>query len=304
MEENAKKQTVLIEALTKLIQTQHTNFTNTLNHQQVLINDLQADLANTKKAHNGKMKAVMNLGIDNFALLDEKLGQIGMVIIRKTDEVMTHAEEKINKIVPTKEELGQIVDEMADQLYEKCMSLPYKKKTNDPSDTKDNDDLSDGKLFPNQEPAEPAEPEGDARPEETKEEDPETQSMKVERPQAGRKQEVIEIEDSDAVKDDDAAEDDDDDKWAKQQMSEDATMVAVDQITSSITSTESPTPTTLTSVTSTTATTATTKTKRTRLHSLPSAPTKPPRAGNAPSLPITNFFKVEQATKGAGLGSR
>ena len=152
---------------------------------------------------------------------------------------MKHAEEKLNEIVPTEEELGQIVDEMANQLYEKIMGLPYKKKTKVPSKTKDNDDLSDGKLFPNRE---PAEPEGDARPEETKEEDPETQSMKVEGSQVGRKQDVIEIEDSDAVKVDDAADDDDDAKWAKQGMSEDATMVAVDQITSSITSTESPTP--------------------------------------------------------------
>ena len=129
MEENATKQTVMIEALTKLIQTQHTNFTNTLNHQQVLSNNLQAHLANTKKAHNRKINALMNLGIDNFNLLDKKLDQHGEVIIIKTDEVMKHAEENINEVVLTEEEFEKIVDEMADQLFEKSMDLPYEKKT-------------------------------------------------------------------------------------------------------------------------------------------------------------------------------
>ena len=75
------------------------------------------------------MNAVMNLVIDNYALLDEKLDLIGEMLISKTDEVMKHAEEKLNEIVPTEEELGNIVDEMADQLYEKSMDLPYQKKT-------------------------------------------------------------------------------------------------------------------------------------------------------------------------------
>ena len=40
-------------------------------------------------------------------------------------------------------------------------------------------------------------------------------------------------------------EEEDDDKWAKQELIEDATMVVADQTTSSTTSTESPTPTSL-----------------------------------------------------------
>ena len=108
--------------------------------------------------------------------------------------------------------------------------------------------------------------EGDAMIEETREDDSETQSMKAEGSQVVRKHDIIEIEDSDA------AEDDDDDKWAKQGISEDTTMVAVDRSTSSITSTESPTPTTLTSVMSTP---PTNKNKRARLHSPPTAPYPP-----------------------------
>ena len=86
-------------------------------------------MANTKKAHNRKINAVMNLGIDNFNLLDKKLDQHGEVIIIKTDEVMKHAEENINEVVLTEEEFEKIVDEMADQLFEKSMDLPYEKKT-------------------------------------------------------------------------------------------------------------------------------------------------------------------------------
>ena len=70
--------------------------------------------------------------------------------------------------------------------------------------------------------------------------------------------------------------------------------------TSSITFTESPTPTTLIAMMSTT---PTAKTKRARLHSPPTAPTKTPRAANDPSIPIANYFKVEPATKGAGSES-
>ena len=67
--------------------------------------------------------------------------------------------------------------------------------------------------------------------------------MKAEGSQADRKHDIIEIEDSDA------AEEEEEDKWTKRGSSEDTTMVAVDQCTSLITSTESPTPTTLISVT-------------------------------------------------------
>ena len=150
-------------------------------------------MANTKKAHNRKINAVMNLGIDNFNLLDKKLDQHGEVIIIKTDEVMKHAEENINEVVLTEEEFEKLVDEMADQLFEKSMDLPYEKKTKKTNATKDADNLSDDELLPNQD---PAEPEGDARFEETREEDSETQSMKAEGSQVGRKQDIIEIEES------------------------------------------------------------------------------------------------------------
>ena len=54
--------------------------------------------------------------------------------------------------------------------------------------------------------------------------------MRAEGSQAGCKQDIIEIEESDT------AEEEDDDKWAKQEMSENTTMVAVKQIASLITS--------------------------------------------------------------------
>ena len=148
MEENAKKQTVLIEALTDLIQTEHPIFTNTLNHQQVLINNLQADLANAKKDHDGKTNVMTDLGIDNYALLDKRLDQLGVVIICKSDEVMNHAEGKLIEIVPYKEEIGKTVDEMANRLYKNSIGLPYEKKTKAPSEIKDDNDLLDGELFP------------------------------------------------------------------------------------------------------------------------------------------------------------
>ena len=97
----------MIEALINLVQKQHTHFIHIFDHQQILINNLQADLANTKKYHDGKINAVMDLGIDNYALLDEKLDQLGVVIIRKTDEVMKHAEEKFIESVPTIEEVAR-----------------------------------------------------------------------------------------------------------------------------------------------------------------------------------------------------
>ena len=56
----------------------------------------------------------MTEGIYNFELLDEKFDNLDEVIILKTDEVMTHAEEKINEIVMTKEEFDRLLDEMAE----------------------------------------------------------------------------------------------------------------------------------------------------------------------------------------------
>ena len=44
MEETAKKQTIMIEALTNKMNTQNTSITNTLNQQQAPIKKLQADL--------------------------------------------------------------------------------------------------------------------------------------------------------------------------------------------------------------------------------------------------------------------
>ena len=178
---------------------------------------------------------------------------------------------------------------MADQLYKKCKVLPDEKKTNGPSKTKDDGNLSDDELFPNQA---PAKLEGDAMIKETREEDSETQSIKVEGSQVVRNHDIIEIEDSDAV------EEDDDDKWAKQGMSEDTTMVVVDRITSSITFTEFPLPTTLTSVTSTM---PTAKTKRTRLHSLPTAPAKPPRAIKSQQLTDNQLFQSRANTQRSWL---
>ena len=75
----------------------------------------------------------------------------------------------------------------------KNIELSNGKKTKAPIATKDKNDLSDDELLPNQD---PAEPEGDARFEETREEDSETQSMKAEGSQVGRKQDIIEIEES------------------------------------------------------------------------------------------------------------
>ena len=69
---------------------------------------------NAKKAHDRKINAVMTEGIYNFELLDEKFDNLDEVIILKTDEVMTHAEEKINEIVMTKEEFDRLLDEMAE----------------------------------------------------------------------------------------------------------------------------------------------------------------------------------------------
>ena len=67
---------------------------------------------------------------------------------------MEHAEEQLNGIRPTEEEHRKFVDEMAEQLFEKCMNLPDKKKTKGPSKTKEDNDLLDEELFPKQAPAE------------------------------------------------------------------------------------------------------------------------------------------------------
>ena len=75
--------------------------------------------------------------------------------------------------------------------------------------------------------------------------DAKTQSLKADGARTDRQQEIIEIEENDTVEVDEAMEDDDDDKWAKQELIEDTTLVAVDQTTSLITSTASPTPTSL-----------------------------------------------------------
>ncbi len=85
-------------------------------------------------------------------------------------------------------------------------------------------------------------------------------------------------DDDDDGDDDDNEEEEEDDKWAKQEMSEDTTMVAVDQITSLITSMESPTPTSLISVISSP---TRHNTKRAKLNSLQALP-YPPRATKAP----------------------
>ena len=187
----------------------------------------------------------------------------------------------------------KIADKMTEKVFEKNVKLANGKKMKAPLATKDNENQSDDKLLPNQD---PVDPEGEARTRETKEEDPETHTLKVDGARADQKQEIIEIEESDTVEADDAMEEDVDDKWAKQETSEDTTVVAVDQFTSSITYTESPTPTTLTSVTSKT---PTAKTKQARFNSPPTAPMKAPRDAK-----ITNFFTPEPANKGAGSGSR
>ena len=52
--------------------------------------------------------------------------------------------------------------------------------------------------------------------------------MKADSSWAYRKQEIIEIEESDTAEADDAMKEDEDDAWAKQETSEDTTMVEVD----------------------------------------------------------------------------
>ena len=283
----------LIDTLTNLIKTQNECFTNTLNCQHVTINNLQTELDNVKKSHDRRIDMAMTLGDDHFKLLDEKLDKLGDELLIQTKEVMSQAEAHVNEMMMDEKASRKIADKMTEKVFEKNVKLANGKKMKAPLATKDNENQSDDKLLPNQD---PVDPEGEARTRETKEEDPETHTLKVDGARADQKQEIIEIEESDTVEADDAMEEDVDDKWAKQETSEDTTVVAVDQFTSSITYTESPTPTTLTSVTSKT---PTAKTKQARFNSPPTAPMKAPRDAK-----ITNFFTPEPANKGAGSGSR
>ena len=199
--------------------------------------------------HKGKVEEVRDKGFENLVLLDKKLDVIGEILIRKRGEVMEHAEDQLTGIRLTEEEQGKIVDKMADQLLEKCMNLPGKKKTKETSKTKEDNDLSDDEFFPKQAPAESKgdaggdEPTQDPHTDEAREEDTEPRHLEEEESTAEQQHNSMEIEDNDEE------EDDGDDKWAKQKTIEDTSMVVIDRNTSSDTSMESPTSTTLTSET-------------------------------------------------------
>ena len=85
-------------------------------------------------------------------------------------------EANVNEMMMDEEAFRKIADKMAERVFEKNIELAKGKKRKAPIATKDDNDLSDYEVLPNQD---PAESEGEARSRETKEEDPETQSLKA-----------------------------------------------------------------------------------------------------------------------------
>ena len=193
MKETNTKQTAMIDTLTNLIQTQNTTFTNTFNRQQVTITSLQTELEHVKKSQYIRLDMVMALGDDHFKMLDEKLDILAFANRTQTNEVKSQAEAHVNEIMMDEKAYGVIADMMAERVLEKNVELANGKKTKAPIATKDDGDLPDDELLPNQD---PSDPEGGARSRETKGEDPKTQSLKADGAQADRKQEIIEIEES------------------------------------------------------------------------------------------------------------
>ena len=119
MKETATKQTAIIDTLTNLIQTQNTNFTNTLNRQQVTINNLQTELDNIKKAHDRRLDMAMTLGDDHFKLLHKKLDKLGDAFLTQTDNVMSQAEAHVNEMMMDEEAFGMFADKMTEKVFEK-----------------------------------------------------------------------------------------------------------------------------------------------------------------------------------------
>ena len=113
----------MIDTLTNLIKTQNTTFTKTLDRQQVTINNLQTELEHTTRDYSRKIDAVINQGSDNFALLDEKLDNLGGKLLRTTIDMMTQAEAKISEMGMDKEALGKLVDRLAEKAFEKNAEL-------------------------------------------------------------------------------------------------------------------------------------------------------------------------------------
>ena len=139
-------------------------------------------MEHTKRDYSRKIDAVINQGSDNFALLDDKLNNLEGKILRTTIDMMTQAEAKISEMGMDKEALGKLVDRLAEKAFEKHAELANgkrrkkdrrkrkeegRKRTKAPSAAKDDDNLSDDEVLPNQDPADSA---GEARFRETKEE--------------------------------------------------------------------------------------------------------------------------------------
>ena len=72
-------------------------------------------MEHAKRDYASKIDAVIHQGSDNFALLDEKLDNLGGKLLRPTIDMITQAEAKISEMGMDKEILEKLVDRLAEK---------------------------------------------------------------------------------------------------------------------------------------------------------------------------------------------
>ena len=85
-------------------------------------------MEHAKRDYARKIDGVISQGSDNFALLDEKLDNLGGKLLRTTIDMMAQAEAKISEMGMDKEAFGKLVDRLAEKAFEKHAELANGKR--------------------------------------------------------------------------------------------------------------------------------------------------------------------------------